>query len=125
MSEVLEQALRWAAIRHRDQTRKGSSTPYFEHVVGVAMILDRLGFDEEVIVAGLLHDVVEDTETTFDEVRENFGDGGRVAGGALLGSEDRPDRPKTPVGRSQARPPCSPRRSTHHSPCDRARGQAS
>jgi (p)ppGpp synthase/HD superfamily hydrolase len=78
MSEVLETALRWAAIRHRDQTRKGSGTPYFEHVVGVAMILDRLGFEEDVIedviVAALLHDVVEDTEATLDDVRENFGD---------------------------------------------------
>ena len=37
--------------------------------MGVALVLDRLGFDEDVVVAGLMHDVVEDTEATLDEVR--------------------------------------------------------
>lgn len=74
MSFTLERALRWGALAHDGQFRKGEKTPYFEHVVGVAMILDRLGFDEAVVIAGLLHDVVEDTEITLDQVRERFGD---------------------------------------------------
>src|SRR4051812_30513137 len=74
MSFELERALRWAAVAHDGQVRKGEKIPYFEHVVGVAMILDRLGFDESVVIAGLLHDVVEDTEVTLDQVRGRFGD---------------------------------------------------
>jgi len=48
-------------------------TPYFEHVVAVAMILDRIGFPEPVVIAGLLHDVVEDTEATLEDVSNRFG----------------------------------------------------
>ena len=69
----LERALRWAAECHGGQTRRCGAVPYFEHVVGVALILDRLGFAEDVVVAGLLHDVVEDTEATLDDVRARFG----------------------------------------------------
>ena len=68
-----EKALRFAAIRHHGQSRRGSETPYFEHVAGVAMILDRLGCDEDVVIAGLCHDVVEDTDTSLDEIRALFG----------------------------------------------------
>ncbi|WP_422927345.1 HD domain-containing protein [Singulisphaera sp. PoT] len=73
MSLPLERALRWAAARHEGQCRKGSKTPYVQHVVGVALILDRLGFSEEVVIAGLLHDIVEDTETSIAEVEVAFG----------------------------------------------------
>jgi (p)ppGpp synthase/HD superfamily hydrolase len=70
---TLERALRWAAVCHQGQVRKGSSVPYVQHVVGVAMILDRLGYGEDVVVAALLHDAVEDTDATLDEVRDRFG----------------------------------------------------
>jgi (p)ppGpp synthase/HD superfamily hydrolase len=73
MSEDLARALRWAAVCHAGQVRKGGSVPYLEHVVAVAMILDRLGYPDEVVIAGLLHDVVEDTEATHDDVRARFG----------------------------------------------------
>jgi len=73
MSPRLERALRSAAVWHDGQTRKGSAIPYFEHAVAVAMILDRAGFDEDVVIAGLLHDVVEDTEATLDDVATRFG----------------------------------------------------
>jgi (p)ppGpp synthase/HD superfamily hydrolase len=69
----LERALRWASVCHRGQERRGSGVPYFVHLVAVAMILDRLGFGDEVVTAGLLHDVVEDTGATLDEVRARFG----------------------------------------------------
>lgn len=69
----LERALRWAAVQHRGQLRKSSDVPYFGHVVGVAMILDRLGYPEPVVIAGLLHDVVEDTDATLEQVRDRFG----------------------------------------------------
>jgi (p)ppGpp synthase/HD superfamily hydrolase len=73
LSPRLERALRWAAVCHRAQSRKGSDTPYVVHPVAVAMILDRLGFGEDVVIAGLLHDVVEDTDATLDDVRARFG----------------------------------------------------
>jgi (p)ppGpp synthase/HD superfamily hydrolase len=73
MTLRLERALRWAAVCHHGQTRKGSDTPYFEHAAAVALILDRAGFDEDVVIAGLLHDVVEDTAATVDDVAARFG----------------------------------------------------
>jgi len=69
----LERALRWAASCHQGQYRRGCEAPYVEHVLGVALILDRLGFAESVVIAGLLHDVVEDTGATLDEVERRFG----------------------------------------------------
>jgi (p)ppGpp synthase/HD superfamily hydrolase len=73
MTSRLELAMRWAAQCHDGQTRHSISTPYFEHVAAVALILDRAGFDEDVVIAGLLHDVVEDTPATFDDVAARFG----------------------------------------------------
>jgi guanosine-3',5'-bis(diphosphate) 3'-pyrophosphohydrolase len=69
----LERTLRWSALCHLGQTRKGSDIPYFEHAAAVALILDRAGFDEDVVIAGLLHDVVEDTAATLEDVGERFG----------------------------------------------------
>jgi guanosine-3',5'-bis(diphosphate) 3'-pyrophosphohydrolase len=73
MSPRLERALRWSAVCHAGQTRKGSNVPYFAHAAAVAMILDRAGFDEDIVIAGLLHDVVEDTDATFEDVEALFG----------------------------------------------------
>jgi (p)ppGpp synthase/HD superfamily hydrolase len=74
MTPRLERALRLASYWHRSQTRKASGIPYVQHPVAVAMIVDRLGFDEDVVIAALLHDVVEDTEATFEDVAREFGD---------------------------------------------------
>jgi (p)ppGpp synthase/HD superfamily hydrolase len=73
MSPRLERALRSSARWHAGQTRKGTDIPYFEHAAAVAMILDRAGFDEDVVIAGLLHDVVEDTDATIADVEAGFG----------------------------------------------------
>ena len=73
MSPRLERALRSSAVWHAGQTRKGSDVPYFVHAAAVALILDRAGFEEDVVIAGLLHDVVEDTGATFDDVAAGFG----------------------------------------------------
>jgi guanosine-3',5'-bis(diphosphate) 3'-pyrophosphohydrolase len=62
-----------ASAGHREQLRKGSGVPYIEHPIGVAWILDRSGFDETIVIAGLLHDLVEDTEVTLDQIRQEFG----------------------------------------------------
>jgi guanosine-3',5'-bis(diphosphate) 3'-pyrophosphohydrolase len=70
---LLERALRIAANAHRDQVRKGGNVPYFAHSAAVALILARLGFpDESLLAAALLHDVVEDTDVTLDQLAAQF-----------------------------------------------------
>jgi (p)ppGpp synthase/HD superfamily hydrolase len=72
-SVPLDRALALAASAHRHQERKGSSVPYIMHPVHTAMILLKHGFPEEVVVAGVLHDVVEDTEVTLSQIEAEFG----------------------------------------------------
>lgn len=72
-SPRLARALRLAAFAHRAQNRRGSGFPYIEHPIAVAWLLDRLGFDEDVVIAGLLHDAVEDTEIDLSEVEAGIG----------------------------------------------------
>ncbi|HEY3456944.1 MAG TPA: bifunctional (p)ppGpp synthetase/guanosine-3',5'-bis(diphosphate) 3'-pyrophosphohydrolase, partial [Bryobacteraceae bacterium] len=69
----LEEACRFAAERHKSQTRK-SGEPYIMHPLAVAHILADMQMDLVCIETGLLHDVVEDTGSRLDEVREKFGD---------------------------------------------------
>lgn len=72
---VLE-AASFAAQRHRDQRRKDvDATPYINHPLEVAKILAEADVDDtDVLVAALLHDTIEDTETTADEISNTFGD---------------------------------------------------
>ena len=67
-------ALILAARAHRNQIRKGTDIPYIAHVVHVSLILVRHGFGEDLAIAGLLHDVVEDCDVPLDSVRGQFGD---------------------------------------------------
>jgi guanosine-3',5'-bis(diphosphate) 3'-pyrophosphohydrolase len=71
--ELLSRAFRFAASAHEGQQRR-SGEDFIHHPYGVALILASLKLDEETIASALLHDVVEDTDTTLDEVREEFGD---------------------------------------------------
>lgn len=73
-SPRLDAALQFAAIAHRNQKRKGQDVPYIVHPFYVAMILQQYGFSEDVVIAGLLHDVVEDTSTSLDEIQTRFGE---------------------------------------------------
>ncbi|KAK2575527.1 hypothetical protein KPH14_011247 [Odynerus spinipes] len=66
----------FAAEKHKAQRRKDlAQTPYINHPIGVANILIQEGnvYDPVVILAALLHDTVEDTDTTFDEIEQEFG----------------------------------------------------
>ncbi|MGW4381514.1 RelA/SpoT family protein [Kitasatospora sp. NPDC004531] len=69
---LLARAYRVAEESHRGQTRK-SGEPYITHPLAVTMILAQLGADTTTLVASLLHDTVEDTEMTLDQVAEDFG----------------------------------------------------
>lgn len=75
MTPSLKRALDQAAVWHRHQTRKypGVDVPYVSHVAGVALLLARHGFDDDVIVAGALHDVIEDCGVTHAELSRRFG----------------------------------------------------
>jgi (p)ppGpp synthase/HD superfamily hydrolase len=69
-------AYEFAAAAHAGQERKGGGSPYIAHPVEVARLLDAVGVaDEELLAAIFLHDVVEDTDHTIEEVRERFGPG--------------------------------------------------
>lgn len=68
------QALEFASIAHKGQQRKfPANVPYISHLAAVAMILLESGYGENVIVAGLLHDIIEDTPFKGDDILENFG----------------------------------------------------
>ena len=72
-------AFLFAAEKHKDQTRKASTIPYVAHLMGVASLVLEAGGDEDLAMAALLHDVVEDCggAPMLKEVRRRFG--GRVA----------------------------------------------
>lgn len=71
--ELIGRAFDLACEKHAGQLRK-SGEPYVIHPIAVAEILAGLGMDEKTIVAGLLHDVVEDTDYTAEELRSDFGE---------------------------------------------------
>ena len=70
---MVEKAYKLARDAHKDQKRK-SGEPYIIHPLCVAIILAELELDKETIVAGLLHDVVEDTVMTYDDIVREFGE---------------------------------------------------
>ncbi|CAD6196312.1 unnamed protein product [Caenorhabditis auriculariae] len=73
--ELVIRAADFAARRHRHQKRKDNATPYINHPLGVAHILtsEAKVYDAVTLAAAILHDVVEDTKTTFEEILELFG----------------------------------------------------
>src|SRR5512134_263678 len=71
--ELVQRAYRVAEEAHREQKRN-SGEPYINHCLAVANILADLRVPPEVVAAGLLHDTVEDTNITLDDVRRDFGE---------------------------------------------------
>ena len=71
--ELIQRAYRVAEEAHRGQKRN-SGEPYINHCLAVAQILSELRVPPEVLAAGLLHDTVEDTTITLDDIRSDFGD---------------------------------------------------
>ena len=87
MSERYEKALEYARKAHAGAVRKGTDIPYIEHVIETARIVSTMTDDEDVIIAALLHDIIEDTGHTADEIECNFGE--RVASLVKAESEDK------------------------------------
>src|SRR5919199_3396664 len=71
--DLLERAFTFAAEAHEGQQRR-SGEAFIHHPLGVARILAELRLEEATLAAALIHDVVEDTGATVEEVRETFGD---------------------------------------------------
>ena len=73
-TRIQQSALRFAKLAHDGQVRKGTKKPYVSHCMEVARILHKNGYSEDCIVAGLLHDTVEDTDVTLNDIRNGFGE---------------------------------------------------
>lgn len=90
--DIFEQAICYATEKHQGQVRKLGTTPYIAHPMEVASIVATMTSDKEILAAAMLHDTVEDTDATLDDIREKFGK--RVALLVMTETEDkRPDRP--------------------------------
>jgi (p)ppGpp synthase/HD superfamily hydrolase len=70
---MIKKAISFAAKKHEDQVRKGTFLPFIVHPMEVMYLLCKSGADENTIVAGILHDTVEDTDTTIEEIEIEFG----------------------------------------------------
>lgn len=70
----IEQAIRASSVLHKDQVRKGATPfPYVTHPFAVAMLVADYTDEEDVIIAALLHDTLEDTDYTPEELQDDFG----------------------------------------------------
>lgn len=84
-------AIDFAQKAHNGQCRKGCELPYIVHPLGVMEILIRAGQSEDVIVAGILHDTLEDTDVTEEQIEKKFGK--RVKDLVIAASEPDHDAP--------------------------------
>ena len=72
-TKIIQKAYSYALTHHGEQVRK-SGEPYIIHPVDVAYTIADLGLDEKTICAALLHDVVEDTDVTYEDIKNEFGE---------------------------------------------------
>ena len=100
----VEQAIRAAGMLHRDQVRRGTVPyPYVTHLVSVAWLTASYTDDEDVLITALLHDSIEDTAYTLEELEEDFGAHVRalVAAVSHPAVEDLPSRERWRVRRER------------------------
>lgn len=69
----IEKAMEFGKTAHKGQLRKYSNAPYFDHCVEVMELVKTVPHTEEMLIAALLHDTVEDTEITFNDIEREFG----------------------------------------------------
>ena len=84
---MIDQAVIFAFVAHKGMVRKGNSQPYIFHPIEVMSLVSLMSDDEEVQVAAILHDTVEDTNTSIETIRSKFGD--RVASLVSYETEDK------------------------------------
>ncbi|WP_102262737.1 HD domain-containing protein [Mesobacillus jeotgali] len=71
--DLIDKALQIASMAHEGQYRKNTKIPYIAHPVAVGMILQKAGYSEEMVAAGILQYTVEDTDITMEDVKREFG----------------------------------------------------
>ncbi|MEH7247336.1 HD domain-containing protein [Neobacillus niacini] len=71
--DLIEKALQTASKNHEGQYRKNTNIPYITHPVVVGMMLLKAGYSDKIVAAGILHDTVEDTPLTLEELKKEFG----------------------------------------------------
>lgn len=87
-----DEAVCFAVEKHSGMVRRRESAPYILHPLEVATIVGTISSDEDLLAAAVLHDTVEDADTTLEEIKTRFGE--RVA--ALVASETEDKRPELP-----------------------------
>jgi (p)ppGpp synthase/HD superfamily hydrolase len=70
---LVSEALVFATSHHQHQVRKGTKIPYMNHLLNVCRILAEYNCADEILAAALLHDIVEDTDVTIEEIEQRFG----------------------------------------------------
>lgn len=93
----LEQAIEFATRKHSGQKRKGTSIPYIVHPIETMTILQRMNADTDLMIAGVLHDVVEDAKVPIEDIQKLFGEDV-----AYLVAEHSEDKAKTWTERKEA-----------------------
>lgn len=88
-TSLFDKALKFAAEAHSGTERRGKGYPYIIHPMEAAAIVATITNDPEMLSAAILHDTVEDTEVTIEQIREEFGE--RVA--SLVNNETAPQDP--------------------------------
>lgn len=92
MGKLFDKAIAFATEMHAGQFRKGTNIPYIVHPMEAAAIVATITTDDEMLAAAVLHDTLEDTPATVDQLREVFGD--RVT--ALVAEESENKREDMP-----------------------------
>ena len=93
---IFDEAIKFAVDTHSGMIRKNRNTPYILHPLEAAAIAGTITNDLEVLAAAVLHDTIEDTPTTIEDIRNAFGE--RVA--MLVASETEDKRPNIPPEKS-------------------------
>lgn len=95
LTKKIRKALNKAAILHEGQKRKNGEIPYFVHLASVGMILSEYTDDEDVVVAGILHDCLEDVAGySYKDLKNDFGE--KIADIVKEVSEDKdPNKPRS------------------------------
>ncbi len=87
LNRILDKAIKLAVDAHSNQRRKGSDIPYIVHPLETLAIVSTMTNDEHVLAASVLHDVVEDTDVTIQDIKDQFGE--KVAEYVEAESEDK------------------------------------
>lgn len=71
---MIDKAIIFATNAHKGEKRKGKDMPYIFHPLEAAIIVAHMSNDESLIIAAILHDTIEDTDVTYEEIKREFGD---------------------------------------------------